>query len=278
MRTLLVVVIVALAVAPALASLPGQPLDCSDWVFLVPGLSCSNIARPCTDELFCGGGFSLALDNEGRQYRLRNTNFDLCGTATFMVRHELVRFDGSQSEVVAYVDDRCLGGAQNPADYDQVELFNFLFDKERGRMIVSGQVVSSRSNYVTIKWLLALEGFPTTFEILQTFTPTASELSFRAPYMPEGHQFADRFDTYVGDLATVGDWSQLQPLQCAYPVAAPSVGDYLTVADTTPTPTLGQGLYFVTAATFQGETRFGRRSIGGVLSGRNPTELPLCSE
>ena len=27
--------------APLLASNPGEPLDCTDWVFLVPGLSCS---------------------------------------------------------------------------------------------------------------------------------------------------------------------------------------------------------------------------------------------
>ena len=39
------------------------------------------------------------------------------------------------------------------------------------------------------------------FEILQTYTPTANEVSFRVPYMPEGFQYADYFDTYYGDLA-----------------------------------------------------------------------------
>ena len=53
-------------------------------------------------------------------------------------------------------------------------------------------------------------------------------IGFRVPYMPEGNQYADFFDTYTGDLATVGDWSQLQPLACGYPATAPSVGDYLT--------------------------------------------------
>jgi len=65
--------------------------------------------------------------------------------------------------------------------------------------------------------------------------------------MPEGFQHADYFDTFYGDLATVGDWSQAQPLQCGYPATAPSVGDYLTVEDTLPTPSPGQGYYYVTA-------------------------------
>ena len=38
---------IALAVTGAtLASPPGQPLDCSDWVVLEPGLACSGIIPP----------------------------------------------------------------------------------------------------------------------------------------------------------------------------------------------------------------------------------------
>jgi len=96
---------------------------------------------------------------------------------------------------------------------------------------------------------VAISGFATTFEILQTYTPTAGPLSFRVPYMPEGFQYADFFDTYYGDLATVGDWSQARPLQCGYPATPPSVGDYLTVEDTLPDPAPGAGRYYVTAVT-----------------------------
>ena len=63
-----------------------------------------------------------------------------------------------------------------------------------------------------------------------------------------------------------------------YPDMPPSVGDYLTVADTLPTPSPGQGYYYVTAATFQGETRYGRKAEGGQLSGRDPAVLPGCVE
>jgi len=96
--------------------------------------------------------------------------------------------------------------------------------------------------------------------------------------MPEGFPAADYFDTYYGDLATVGDWSQAQPLQCGYPATVPSVGDYLEVADPLPNPEPGHGRYYVTAVTHQGQRRYGRKSSGGVLSGRDPAVLPTCGQ
>jgi len=126
------------------------------------------------------------------------------------------------------------------------------------------------------KWIATIGGFSTTFEILQTYQPTTDEIGFRVPCMPEGFQYADYFGTYYGDLATVGDWSQAQPLQCGYPATPPNVGDYSTVADTLPTPGLGHGYYYVTAVTYQGQTRYGRKCINGVVSGRDPAVLPGC--
>ncbi len=58
----------------------------------------------------------------------------------------------------------------------------------------------------------------------------------------------------------------------------PAVGDYVTVADPLPDPAPGQGCYYVTAVTYQGQTRYGRKSMGGVLSGRDPVVLPACVE
>ena len=73
-------------------------------------------------------------------------------------------------------------------------------------------------------------------------------------------------------------WSQAKPLQCGYPATAPSVGDYLTVADTLPALEPGQGRYFVTAVSHLGETRYGRKSSSGVLTGRDAALLPGCVE
>jgi hypothetical protein len=44
-----------------------------------------------------------------------------------------------------------------------------------------------------------------------------------------------------------------------------------------PDPPSRQGYYYVTAATYQGETRYGRKRAGGVLSGRDPAGLPRCT-
>ena len=52
---LLTVAVVCLL--PAWASEPGEPLDCSDWVFLEPGLSCTPwVSFPCEEDEnpFCG--------------------------------------------------------------------------------------------------------------------------------------------------------------------------------------------------------------------------------
>ena len=124
--------------------------------------------------------------------------------------------------------------------------------------------------------MFSISGFTTQFEVLQTYTPTSGPISFRVPQLPEGFQHADFFDTYYGDINTVGDWSQAQPLQCGFPATSPSVGDYLTVADTLPALKPGEGRYFVTAVTHLGETRYGRKSSGGVLTGRDPTLLSGC--
>ena len=73
------------------------------------------------------------------------------------------------------------------------------------------------------------------------------------------------------------DFTNAHPLKCDYPAAPPHVGDYLTVADTVPTPAPGHGVYFVTAATYQGVTRYGRKTTAGHLSGRDPAVLPACT-
>ena len=116
-------------------------------------------------------------------------------------------------------------------------------------------------------------GFTTTFDVLQTYTP---QLGFRVPHMPKGMPAADKFDTYWGPLTKPLDFTQARPLQCGYPAAPPHVGDYLTVADPLPTPTPGSGYYYVTSATYQGQTRYGRRTTKGKLSGRDPALLPGC--
>jgi hypothetical protein len=65
-------------------------------------------------------------------------------------------------------------------------------------------------------------------------------------------------------------------MQCHYPATPPSVGDYLTAADTSPPPPVGAANYIVTAVTNGTQRRYGRKRISGVMSGRDPTILPAC--
>src|SRR5262245_50814898 len=97
--------VVALVCWPALASQPGQPLDCSDWVYVQPGLSCVQWVAPSTCAAEPNGPFCLpttssaVFDNEGNQYSVRV----LPGGATCCVpngscspcqRYEIVAFNG----------------------------------------------------------------------------------------------------------------------------------------------------------------------------------------
>ena len=75
----------------------------------------------------------------------------------------------------------------------------------------------------------------------------------------------------------MGDWSQAQPLQCGYPASVPTVGDYITVNDPLPDPAPGAGRYYVTSVNYQGQIRYGRKNVNGVLSGRDPAVLPPCN-
>ena len=68
-RLLLLLMVVSL---PVWASNPGEPLDCSDWVFLEPGFSCREIAPfPCDKAVCEAGGMNFAVDNEGAILMLR---------------------------------------------------------------------------------------------------------------------------------------------------------------------------------------------------------------
>jgi len=280
-RLHVVALLPALAVLPALASDPGQPLDCTDWVFLEPGYTCSPwVPYPCNrnDNPLCAPwGAPRAFDNAGRLYRAREIlshRIEPCGG---LDRIELLRYDGTSEEVFAYVEERCDGPRKDGSDGGA---FDVLFDPTHGRLLLTmtSSCGGSGCAYATADWIASFEGFATTFDILHTYDPLGQQLGVRVPYMPEGLPAADYFDTYYGDLATVGDWSQAQPLQCGYPATAPSVGDYLTVADPLPDPAPGQGRYYVTAVTYQGEKRYGRRSRGGVLASRIPAVLPSCAD
>lgn len=307
-----VLLVCVLLAAPVRASDPGEPMDCSDWVLHEPGLSCSAWAPLPCDSDFCRGagpgdvsvssdydrvGSLRAVDNAGNVYLVRRVDTTaFCGWYD-QLRTEVWRFDGTSEVLVASITDRCVNPNGEFAELDIIrpggqfsesnqlseteQRGYLLFDDKAGRLLIPLRSQCRRgTSYGQCQggyWIAAIDGFTTTFEILQTFTPTADQVSFRVPYMPEGFQNADWFNTYYGDLATVGDWSQAQPLQCAFPMTMPMTGDYITVNDPLPDPSPGTGRYYITSINYQGQIRYGRKNINGVLSGRDPGVLPPCN-
>jgi len=67
-RIILSLILIALPSAPVIASNPGEPLDCSDWVFLEPGYSCELVDQ----QQWSDRGTTLAVDNEGRTIQMDN--------------------------------------------------------------------------------------------------------------------------------------------------------------------------------------------------------------
>ena len=270
---------------PVWASDPGEPLDCSDWALSEPGLSCTSVqpfpcggtSPPLTACQHLGGDGRTTVEGDGLYVRtIQLTSDDPCGCDN-LVRWEIRRVsaDGVDTLVLA-AEDRCVGTEAQ----DKISDIDLSMNKVGGylsvRMGLYGRTCGGSSAYSGYQ-RLRIEGFTTLFEIFQSYDPAAAQFTFRVPALPEGFPAADWFDTYAGLLTHPIDFQRARPIQCGFPASPPSAGDYLTVADTMPTPPPGRVYYYVTAV-HQGETRYGRKSSGGILSGRDPAVLPGCSD
>ena len=112
MRILLVTAAVVLVVVPVHASEPGEPLDCSDWVFLEPGLSCRQWSvSNAVPQMVLNRGSNLVVDNVGAVLFVRHSGDpnqcpDSVGEDAELTRLELVRYDGSSEHILGYVESR----------------------------------------------------------------------------------------------------------------------------------------------------------------------------
>lgn len=278
--------VVAASAATTVASQPGQPLDCSDMRFDVPGLTCRAFAgfgildkdvysTSGEENPFWRLSNSMAIDNNGNLYTLRTVWWE--NHSAHGNRVEVWRFDGIQQTRIAYIQGNRISA--NCRDDIKERDNGIAFDATNGRLLLwldsyffNGDCGPDYGG----PWIAAIEGFATMYEILQTYTPTTSSLTFPVPYMPEGFEAADWFDTYWGSVTHPLNLADAHPLQCEYPPTPPKLGDRLTVADTVPTPAPGSAVYYVTAVNFQGQRRAGRQSQAGVVSGRNAAALPAC--
>jgi hypothetical protein len=286
MRRITLVLAVVLSILPALASQPGQPIDCSDWVFNDPRLSCAVFAGGPNPPFLVAQTDLMVVDNDGGFLSLNRVNVTLPCDTGFITphRHQILRFNGSSTTVLGYVTDRC-GSVAGQLDLWSENQANVAFDAVRGRLLFNGESGCIATNggtcnsnpYNTVS-ILAIEGFTPLFEILQSYQPASASFSFTVPLRPEGLDAVDRFDTYYGTLPGPIDFAQAHPLQCDYPSAVPQAGDHMVIADTLPVPAPGHGYWYVTAASYQGQTRYGRWKLKGQEThGRDPALLPACN-
>ncbi len=133
------------------------------------------------------------------------------------------------------------------------------------------------NHYETIREVIEVSGLPRLLDVVLSYQPPAS-LSFNAPARPEGLSGADTYSVYSGNVAAASSLASALPLDCTVPDGrAPIPGEILTVPDTTPTPPPGEVTYFLVAANYQGQRRAGRKSMGGMLRGRDPANLAACN-
>lgn len=295
---------------PVGATQPGQALDCGDWVWLEPGYSCTTRSPEGgdTDSNLPGrGAGEIQVGADGRVLAIEKTWAPVgpCGSAS-LYRFRVVSFDGVSSQtVLGYVDERCVdpsisrrdaldfqdaaagspGGAalgrgkfnlDNVNGVLRIPLWSHCDSQSSGGVPYCAQVLVPPSNSAV--WIAELRGLTPLLEIMQSYAPTQSSLTFRVPALPESLGGADHFDTYYGALTNPIDFTTAKPLACGFPASPPAAGDYITVADPLPTPAPGAGRYYLTAVGYEDQRRYGRQRIGGLLSGRNPALLPSCTE
>ena len=148
-----------------------------------------------------------------------------------------------------------------------------------GIATIDGDLIETDGSFnwiAEVSEIIEIQGLPTLLDIILSYQPP-STLSFNVPVRLEGLSGADSFAVYAGDIRTAVDLSQATPLQCTVPVGrAPVPGEQLTVPDTLPDPSPGDGRYYVAAVRHGAQIRAGRSAINGVPQGRNSSALPGC--
>jgi hypothetical protein len=290
--------------AYSLASSLGQPMDCSDWTFTAPGFSCSVYGTvgglpstsvffqlasyaPGSDFIVEGGGHILAV-----RFNIdRPSGCSSCAVG----RTEIVETDGQGEVVIGYVEDR----GSPPSNYDYVDHLRSLscgmpctagygivahpvaFDPIGGRLLIPMQSFCTQTgsqdcpSYSTSTWIAAISGFPKLFDTLLTFLPGGQTLVAVTPVMPDGFRSADSLQVWTGNVRTMPDWSQAQPLACMA-ASNPTPGQVVSVPDTLPDPAVGDGRYYLVGSVSGADRRLGRQYVNGAFSARQPATLPAC--
>lgn len=121
---------------------------------------------------------------------------------------------------------------------------------------------------------VTITGLPKLFDTLLTFVPGGALVAL-TPGLPDGFRSADSLQVWTGNVRSMPNWSQAQPLTCSA-ATSPTPGQVVTVPDTLADPTVGTGRYYVVASQSGGNRRLGRQYVNGAFSARDPSGLPAC--
>lgn len=123
--------------------------------------------------------------------------------------------------------------------------------------------------------VITVNGLPKLFDTFLSFVPEGHAMNIVAPAHPDGFRSADSFQVWTGDIRSMPDWSEAQPLTCIS-AQNPTPGQVVTVPDTLPDPAVGQGRYYLVASQSGQDRRLGRQYVNGAFSARDTAGLPEC--
>jgi hypothetical protein len=219
------------------------------------------------------GSFTIGVDAAGNSYYVTEIpHFIDFGNGRHGNLLRRVSPTGATEDLARVLRTLCLSGDCSASiGYGPQNLF---IDATAGRILMTAYAdyCSPCTGEIGI---VEISGLPTLFDTLLTFIPDGQTISLLTPAHPDGFRSADSLQLWSGDLHSLPDWSQAQPLACAAAIS-PTPGQIVTVADTFPNPSVGQGRYYVTASQHGTDRRLGRQLIGQTMTARNPALLPVC--
>lgn len=206
------------------------------------------------------GSFTIGVDAAGNSYYVTEVpHFIDFGNGRHGNLLRRVSPTGATEDLARVLRTLCVSGDCSASiGYGPQNLF---IDVTAGRILITAYAdyCSPCTGEIGI---VEISGLPTLFDTLLTF-------------IPDGFRSADSLQLWAGNLQTLPDWSQAQPLACDA-ATSPAPGQVVTVADTLPNPTVGQGRYYITASQQGADRRLGRQYINGLYSARIPGTLPAC--
>jgi len=175
--------LVGFACSGAFASQPGQPFDCSDWVYSEPGLSCTAwVPYPADIDPYNYLDEIATFDMAQRLIRTRIVMIPEpqdCLYGGDLPQLETLWIHGTDEGVVATMPPRCNGDSWSWAE----DPSNVEFDPTNGILLVrvydrvgcwnGGQPCPTQESG---SWVAAIHGFTTTFEVLQNYTRAQSNV------------------------------------------------------------------------------------------------------